>query len=308
MKKNINVETHLIIAAIIVTYNRLQLLQECIDSLRNQSRRPCYIVVVNNGSTDGTARWLSDQHDVKTITQENLGSAAGFFTGEKFAVESLGVDAVWIMDDDTIPTCTALENLLSSWNRLSSTGENIGWVCSLVTWTDGSLMNRPKLHHNALNTMPSYFLDGCVQCSSCTFVSVLVSVEAVRGAGYIRKEMKFQGDDTEHTARIVNSGFSGWLSLKSLVIHKANYKSGDNFRYGKQHRNRLKAYWENSFDLCMLENNRKHLVRLSLFIIEYLKQVYRYSIMVNFSAIPPMSYYMLKGIFRRKRIIFPGQA
>ena len=42
------------IAAVVVTYNRLPLLQKCIASLRGQTV-DCDILVVDNASTDGTA-------------------------------------------------------------------------------------------------------------------------------------------------------------------------------------------------------------------------------------------------------------
>ena len=38
------------IAAVVVTYNRLELLKKCIQSLRDQTRRLDEIIVVNNKS------------------------------------------------------------------------------------------------------------------------------------------------------------------------------------------------------------------------------------------------------------------
>lgn len=61
------------IIACVVTYNRLELLKQVIDGLRNQTRKIDEIVVINNGSTDGTGEWLQDQNDITTINQDNLG-------------------------------------------------------------------------------------------------------------------------------------------------------------------------------------------------------------------------------------------
>jgi len=66
------------IIALIVTHNRLPLLQEAIAALQKQTR-PVEILVVNNGSTDQTAQWLSTQ-PVQVITQHNEGASGGFFT------------------------------------------------------------------------------------------------------------------------------------------------------------------------------------------------------------------------------------
>ena len=65
---------------IIVTYNRLQLLKGAVNALRNQSCGST-IVVVNNGSTDGTREYLDSQKDLTAIHQDNSGGSGGFFTG-----------------------------------------------------------------------------------------------------------------------------------------------------------------------------------------------------------------------------------
>ena len=95
------------IAAVVVTYNRLALLQECITSLRNQTRKLDEIIVVNNSSTDGSFEWLNLQNDLAVITQENSGSAGGQHTGIKTAYEH-GHDWIWCMDDDCIASKNAL--------------------------------------------------------------------------------------------------------------------------------------------------------------------------------------------------------
>ena len=52
------------VIALVVSYNRQALLAECIQSLRNQSRKPDAILVINNGSTDNTAEWLEARVDL----------------------------------------------------------------------------------------------------------------------------------------------------------------------------------------------------------------------------------------------------
>ena len=48
------------VAAVVVTYNRLELLRQCVNALRNQTE-PCDILIVDNASTDGTAPWAASQ-------------------------------------------------------------------------------------------------------------------------------------------------------------------------------------------------------------------------------------------------------
>ena len=98
------------VIAVIVTYNRQHLLSNCITALKNQTRK-VDILVINNGSTDDTAKWLKKQKNIDHITQENLGSGGGFYTGIKTAFER-GYHWIWLMDDDGFPKEDALEKLL----------------------------------------------------------------------------------------------------------------------------------------------------------------------------------------------------
>ncbi len=100
------------VIAVVVTYNRQALLSECITALRNQTRKPDAILVVNNGSTDNTEQWLQQQSDITFITQKNVGSSGGFATGLTNAFKS-GYTWMWCMDDDGYPRADALQNLLA---------------------------------------------------------------------------------------------------------------------------------------------------------------------------------------------------
>ena len=84
------------VGTVIVTYNRLTLLKEVIEALRQQTYLNQQIIIVNNGSTDSTAEWLQKQKDIVVINQENLGGAGGFFTGMKYVAEH-NFDFCWIM-------------------------------------------------------------------------------------------------------------------------------------------------------------------------------------------------------------------
>ncbi|MGL6096765.1 MAG: glycosyltransferase family 2 protein [Fimbriiglobus sp.] len=99
------------VAAVVVTFNRLALLQECIAALRAQTRPPDEIIVVNNGSTDGTPVWLAAEPGLTVVTQANLGSGGGQAAGIRAAM-ARGHDWCWSMDDDGKPAADCLAELL----------------------------------------------------------------------------------------------------------------------------------------------------------------------------------------------------
>ena len=50
------------VLVVIVTFNRIELLKRSIESVR--ANQPFGIIVINNGSTDGTKEWLDSQPDL----------------------------------------------------------------------------------------------------------------------------------------------------------------------------------------------------------------------------------------------------
>lgn len=62
------------VSVVIPSYNRLNCLKRAIESVRNQTFTPCEIIVVDDGSTDGTGEWLATtgKPDI-VITQDNHG-------------------------------------------------------------------------------------------------------------------------------------------------------------------------------------------------------------------------------------------
>jgi len=103
------------IAAIVVTYNRLEYLKKCIAALKNQSHPIDKIIVIDNSSDDGTWEYLQSQEYVEAIRQRNCGGAGGFFAGIKHAYLA-GYDLIWCMDDDNEPEQNSLKHLLECVN------------------------------------------------------------------------------------------------------------------------------------------------------------------------------------------------
>ena len=103
------------IVAVVVTYNRKELLEENIKALLDQEFDQFDILIVDNASTDGTEKVVKKYESKKLKymnTGANLGGAGGFNFGLRQAIEK-NYDYCWLMDDDTIPTKTALKSLVN---------------------------------------------------------------------------------------------------------------------------------------------------------------------------------------------------
>jgi len=89
------------------------MLKKSIQEIRSQIHEPHRILVVNNGSKDGTQEWLATQKDLIVINQENTGSEGGFFTCLDTGYK-LGYDWIMTLDDDIVLEERCIESILSS--------------------------------------------------------------------------------------------------------------------------------------------------------------------------------------------------
>jgi rhamnopyranosyl-N-acetylglucosaminyl-diphospho-decaprenol beta-1,3/1,4-galactofuranosyltransferase len=78
------------VVAVILTYNRKDLLKECLQAIARQTRVPDAVVVMNNGSTDGTDDMLAAEFPQvpEVRLPENIGPAGGYHELMKYAYAS----------------------------------------------------------------------------------------------------------------------------------------------------------------------------------------------------------------------------
>lgn len=205
------------VSAVVVTFNRLKLLKECLSNLINQTYRLDYIFVVNNNSTDGTKTYLEHLNNNQIIPinlNENTGGAGGFNSGLKYAFEHSNSSYFWIMDDDTMPTSKALEVLMDKSKLLHG---NFGFLCSNVRWwKDNAPSNVPTVS----NDWSKLSQESLIKVRYATFVSVLIPRNNVAKYGLPIKQMFIWGDDTEYTTRL-SSKHNCYFVPDSIVFHKS---------------------------------------------------------------------------------------
>src|SRR5207248_3904175 len=102
------------VASVTLAHNSEQLLPRQLDALLRQSRPLEEIIVVNNGSIDGTRDLLSTRYPQVTVLdlQANVGAGAGYAAGLAYAATKKKHDWVWLLDHDSIPMAQGVEKLL----------------------------------------------------------------------------------------------------------------------------------------------------------------------------------------------------
>jgi len=233
------------VIAVVVTRDRLDLLKGSLSCLMSQSVPLKKIVVIDNASSDGTTEFLKE-NTIDIIdcifSETNEGGAGGFYRGIKRAYE-IGCDAVWIMDDDTYPTQTALEELISDYRYLQSAGAKVGFITSNALFKDGKpcLMNvsNPEFVWN------EHIKHGLVRVKHSSFVSMMIPTYVVADLGLPVKEFFIWGDDGEYSTRIA-AKYEGYMSGNSTVYHMMKENVGvDIFTIPKDRINRFYYFYRN---------------------------------------------------------------
>ena len=236
------------VAAVVVTYNRRDLLLESLAAVLGQTRAPDKVIVVDNASEDGTAAAVRGQFPSVHLAElrRNSGGAGGFAGGMALALAD-GADFIWVMDDDTVPEPGALGALLNARDRMAAQAAGPSavaarppaLVASQVLWTDGREhpMNTPRRKPFAAKAeVRAAGAVGCVPIRSASFVSILVDAGECRRRGLPRADYFLWNDDFEFTTRLLR-GNTGLLCPASVVVHKTrafgstDTDPGDRFFY-----------------------------------------------------------------------------
>lgn len=217
-------------AAVVVSFNRIELLKQCLDALENQTRALDEIIVVDNGSTDGSPEYVAQEHPNVTCfrTEENLGGAGGFAWGVDIALAH-GHDAAWLMDDDACPETDAVEPLIS---LFESTDPKPVFLASLVvTERDKfNVGNFPGVSSDAEKQILASNIGG-IAIDTATFVGVMINLHVARQTHLPLDDFFIWMDDAEYTYRLSRKGLAVVIP-SSQVNHPAN-KPGSNDMAGR---------------------------------------------------------------------------
>ena len=208
------------VVAVVVTFNRRDLVLESLAAIDAQARRPDVVIVIDNASTDGTADALRDRASIELhVLDRNTGGAGGFAYGIAAALRA-GAGLIWVMDDDTVPEPDALAALLDA--RGNYRGTRPALVASRVVWTDGRdhPMNtpRPKPLVSTGERAAAEAI-GCIPVRSASFVSILIDADVCKRRGAPVADYFLWNDDFEFSTRMLR-GNVGLLCPHSVVVHK----------------------------------------------------------------------------------------
>lgn len=216
-----------LVSLIVVNWNGRPWLEDCLATLRDQTYSPLEIIIVDNGSTDGSCDFLKQQYShIKLIElPENTGFAGGNIKGLEIAQG----EYIALLNNDTHVDQNWLENLIqpmlqdpvvgicSSKLILNATGQLESAGDGLTTWGVGfkrGLNQDPGLYQE----QESVFGASAAAC--------LYRRKMLDDIGFLDVDFFFNDEDTDLNFRAQLRGWKCTYVPKAIVYHQVNATIG----------------------------------------------------------------------------------
>lgn len=208
-------ENNMRIGIILVTRNRIECLKIALDKYDKQIKRPEYIIVVNNCSTDNTTKpfldaWQKEQSDYKRIvihSEMNGGGSGGFYLAEKEAIK-YDVEWIWHADDDAYPEENAL---LEIENAFKEVHDGVAAYCASVKNIENPIQDISywrKLYKGLLfvKWLPVRTTKKMFDVDKFMYLGCVINREVLMTVGLTNKDLFIHEDDIEHSLRVRRAG------------------------------------------------------------------------------------------------------
>ncbi len=217
------------VTIIIPNYNGLKFMEPCFKALRAQSDQNFELLVVDNGSTDGSVKWLEDHQIPSIFLEENTGFSGAVNIGIRESVTPY----VILLNNDTEPQPDYVKEMVKAIERspkifsvsskmiqLYHKGlmDDAGDMYSVLGWA----------YQRGVGQKSSGYNKACRVFSACA------------GAAIYRREVfdKIGGFDEDHFAYLEDidvgyrakiCGYENWYCPKAVVYHVGSGTSGSKY-------------------------------------------------------------------------------
>lgn len=225
------------VTAIIPSWNRREDLALCLEGLEKQDYPALEVVVVDNGSTDGTREMLKGFQGVKVIWNDKNEGAC---QARNQAVLATQGDLLWFLDSDVLILDSGLlTRLVKAYRTAPSPGclggealmeedRSMGFLCCHITANGGT-------RRHWIRKMD----DRLVGCDYLPTANCLISRSLFESLGGFNKVYGYLAEDKELGFRVKKAGYNNWTAYPLTVWHRESQVSRIG-RFQLYHQNRIR--------------------------------------------------------------------
>jgi hypothetical protein len=245
------------IYVLLLNYNGKHLLEESIPSYLYNNYENFKVVVIDNGSKDGSVEWVIKNYpEVKLLVNDkNLGYSGGFNVGLDYAFNEKGSKYALVSNNDV----RADKNIIQSLINLAEQKDNVGFVTGKVFYYD-----KPNILHTVgkrydpfwwngghigMHQMDKGQYDVDRELDWCDDIYWLVSKKVYDDVGGYDTEFFLQAEDFDWQARAKKAGYKLYFSHHAKLWHKTSSTLGQDSPF--------KAYFDARNALIVHMRHRK---------------------------------------------------
>jgi GT2 family glycosyltransferase len=238
------------VSIVVLNWNGLENTLECIESLSKINYPDYEIIVVDNGSLDGSAQALKDPRYKITLLEnsENIGFSAGNNVGIHHALR-LGTDYVFLINNDTVVDPDVLSILVDESKRDVRTGiigpkiynyyepGKVWFAGASIDWKTGESLH---LSHEEIDNGK---LNSVIEVDRLTGCAMLIKRVVFEEIGLLDPDYFLYFEDVDFCVRARKAGYKNICVQYAKVWHKVSMstraKEGSPLHTYYHNRNRL---------------------------------------------------------------------
>lgn len=241
---------------VVVTYNNKDLIDECLTSIKNQDYKNIEIVLVDNGSADGTYDYVTKNHPyVRAVnTGSNLGFATANNLGITQALEDENCGYVALLNSDA--------TLDKNWTSvlISFAEQHEKGACfqtPTLDYYDHKILDSRGIkvdrqgraiqlgHRETYQETENHVVFG-VNAAACMLSARFLKSQGF-GKQYFDEDMWMYLEDVDLAARSTITGWKNWYVNGAFAYHMGSASSGKNpgFSIFYSYRNNLSMLLKN---------------------------------------------------------------
>jgi GT2 family glycosyltransferase len=222
------------VAVVVLSWNGCDDTLDCLRSLERALYRPLELIVVDNGSTDGSAEAIAREHPAVTLVRNahNLGFAGGMNVGIRSALAG-DADAVLTLNNDMVVDEAFVEPLVGALDA----DPGAGAACAQIlfadepprVWYAGARYDGRRGYqgrHIGYGRAPSPPTAPPYETDRACAGAMLATRPALETVGLFDEELFAYGEDTDWSLRAHGAGLRLLVVPASIVRHRVSASSG----------------------------------------------------------------------------------
>jgi GT2 family glycosyltransferase len=241
-----------LVSYVILSWNTLEDTKKCIQSIIDQSHQPKQIIIVDNGSTDGSKDYLSN---LENIIYVDLPYNTGFTGGQIAAYGCCKGEYIALINSDAVLESNWTEVCLGTFEHNNKAavvgGKAYEWNVDSPIWnTENQFYSYQKINPETGLTETYQAGESEIEVDSISGAAVMIKNSAIKKVGYFDSDFFAYYEETDLFARMIRAGYTIIYQPKARVWHQIGKSSNGNlyFYLYQMHRNRFLFGYKNIDD------------------------------------------------------------